>query len=95
MGDEMDDMELKRGFRNAWVLTLVAAVFLVVFLLFTVKMNTPDPAVTWKMGGTPFVPASAMSADGYHKPVPPVAAPMGDPSTAVLRQQGKPVPEKK
>lgn len=66
----MDDTELKKGFLNAWVLTAIAAVFVVVFLLFTVKMNTPAAPVTWKMGGTPFVPASAMSADGYHKPVP-------------------------
>ena len=65
----MDDNELKKGFRNAWILAVIAAVFVVVFFLFTVKMNTPAVEVTWKMGGTPFVPASAMSADGYYKPV--------------------------
>ena len=64
------DAQLKRGFRNAWVLAAIAAVFVVVFLLFTVKMNTPATPVTWKMGGTPFVPASAMSADGYYRPAP-------------------------
>ena len=66
----MDDSELKRGFRNAWVLTLVAAIFVAAFALFVWKMNTPAEPVTWRMGGTPFVPSSSIAADGYDKPVP-------------------------
>jgi len=67
----MDDGELKRGLRNAWILTLVAVVFVVVFFVFTLRANRPATPESWEMGGTPFVPASHPAAEGYYRPVPP------------------------
>ena len=65
----MDDRELRRAFRNAWILTIVAAVFIVLFALFTFRTNQVEAPERWDMGGTAFVPASAPSAQGYHLPV--------------------------
>ena len=65
----MDDTKLRRGVRNAWLLTLAAVIFVVGFFLFTVKMNTPAKPEAWDMGGTPFVPASHPAAEGYYEPL--------------------------
>jgi uncharacterized membrane protein len=61
----MDDKMLRRGFRNAWILTGISLVFILVFFLFTVKTNTPDRPVHFDMGGTPFVPARGVHSEGY------------------------------
>ena len=65
------DESLARGFRNAWILTGVAAVFVVLFLAFAIRFNRPAQPERWDMGGTPFVPASSLHADGYRSPPPP------------------------
>jgi len=65
----MDDRELETGYRNAWILTAIAAVFAAAFFAFVVRTNSPGTAPTWDMGGTPFVPASSTTADGYYKEV--------------------------
>lgn len=67
----MDDKEMRTGLRNAWILGGASAVFVVAFFLFTVRMNTPAKPAGWDMGGTAFVPASDIAADGYYRPVKP------------------------
>jgi len=62
---DMDDRALRRSYRNAWILTLVAAIFVVAFFVFTLRRNTPPRPETWDMGGAAFVPASSPEADGY------------------------------
>jgi hypothetical protein len=74
----MDEKILKTGFRNAWILTVVAAIFIIGFFAFTLKMNTPPHQVKWNMGGTAFVPASAPAATGYY--VPPAKKAAGAPA---------------
>jgi hypothetical protein len=65
----MDDKELKRGYRNAWILTLLGAVYIVLFCALAAATSLPEPEVLWNMGGTGFVPASSTEAEGYYLPV--------------------------
>jgi hypothetical protein len=65
----MTDRELKLGYRNAWVLTLLGAIYIVLFLAFATATNLPGAEVQWNMGGTDFVPASSAEAEGYYLPV--------------------------
>jgi hypothetical protein len=62
----MERAQLKRAYRNAWILLLIVALFTVLFFLFTVDANRDHPDVTWDMGGVPFVPASSVYANGYY-----------------------------
>lgn len=64
----MDETRLKRGYRNAWILVALSALFVVAFFYLTWRANTPARPEAWDMGGTPFVPASHAAAEGY--PVP-------------------------
>jgi hypothetical protein len=63
---EIDRSQLKRAFRNGWILLVIAALFTVLFFLFTLDANEDHPAVEWDMGGVPFVPASSVYANGYY-----------------------------
>jgi hypothetical protein len=61
-----DDRALRRGYRNGWILVVLAIGYIVGALLFAWRMSHPAPPPKWDMGGTPFVPASAHQADGYY-----------------------------
>ena len=65
----MDNAALKKAFRNAWILVVLAAVFIVVVVLFVYRTNANPPEPEWNMGGVPFVPASSNHAEGYYSPV--------------------------
>ena len=72
----MDDAVITKGYRNAWRLVLVAALFVVGFALFTLRANTPAKTPAWDMGGARFVPASSLHGDGYYvAPAAPGVAP--------------------
>ncbi|RJO64533.1 MAG: hypothetical protein C4523_18125 [Myxococcales bacterium] len=71
----MENGVLKRAYRNSYLLTALALLFVVAFWLFTRLANTPPTPVVWDMGGTPFVPASSVQAEGYHQPTAPGKAP--------------------
>ena len=63
---EPSDRELRKGYRNAWILTALGIVYIVVFLLLALWTNRPEAPPAWDMDGTPFVPASAVEAEGYY-----------------------------
>ena len=66
----MGDGELKRGYRNAWILTLLGAVYIVLFFMLATATSPPgQDQVDWNMGGRDFVPASSNEAEGYYLPV--------------------------
>lgn len=66
----MDDKQLKRGYRNAWFLTLLGVVYIVIFYALATSTSPPgEDNVEWNMGGTDFVPASSAEAEGYYLPV--------------------------
>ena len=65
----MEEREIERGYRNAWILTLLGAVYVVLFYLLATTTNLPGHPVEWDMGGEAFVPASSHRADGYYQPV--------------------------
>lgn len=67
---EMRDAELGRGYRKAWFLVLLGVIYIVLFFVFATNTSPPGhDVVEWDMGGTSFVPASSMAADGYYLPV--------------------------
>lgn len=61
----MDDRTLKNGFRLGWILTLLAALFILGFGAFTYHLNRDLPNDTFDMGAKPFVPASSPYAVDY------------------------------
>jgi bacteriorhodopsin len=63
------EASLKKAYRNAWILVVLAAIFVVVVVLFVFRTNKNPPQRTWNMGGVPFVPASSSYAEGYYSPV--------------------------
>jgi hypothetical protein len=63
----MDEKTIRRGYRNAWILTGISLAFVLGFFLFTLKTNWPDRPVHFDMGGTPFVPARGVHSEGYAK----------------------------
>jgi hypothetical protein len=65
----MEERVLKRAYRNAWILTLLGAVYVVLFFLLATATNRPGTPVEWDMGGEALVPASSHYADGYYLPV--------------------------
>jgi hypothetical protein len=65
----MHEASLKKAFRNAWILVVLAAVFVLVVALFVFRTNENPPQRSWRMGGVPFVPASSSYAEGYYSPV--------------------------
>jgi hypothetical protein len=65
---EMDRAQLKKAYRNAWILLLIVTAFVAVFFWFTVRANEDHPPVEWDMGGVEFVPAGSAYANGYHAP---------------------------
>jgi hypothetical protein len=66
----MNDKEIKRGYRNAWFLTLLGVVYIVLFYALATSTSPPGAdRVEWNMGGTGFIPASTPEAEGYYLPV--------------------------
>jgi hypothetical protein len=65
----MEEKALKRGYRNAWILTLLGAAYVVLFFLLATATNLPGHPVEWNMDGEAFVPASSHHAEGYYQPV--------------------------
>ena len=61
----MSHEDLKSGYRRAWILVLVGTLYVVGFLALALRTNLPARPAGWDMGGTPFVPASSIEADGY------------------------------
>jgi hypothetical protein len=64
----MDRAQLKKAYRNAWILLVLIAAFLLAFFWFTLRANEDHPPVEWDMGGVEFVPASSTYANGYYAP---------------------------
>lgn len=64
----MNTNVLKKGYRNAWIITLGSLIFIVAATVFVMRMHLPEPEVTWDMGGKPFVPSSSQYGEGYHEP---------------------------
>lgn len=64
----MDREQLKKAYRNAWILLLIVTAFVLVFFWLTLRTNEDHPPVEWDMGGVDFVPASSTYANGYHAP---------------------------
>ncbi len=62
--------ELKKAFRNGWILVVLAAMFIIGFFLFTLTVAKDAPKEAWEMGGVPFVPASSTYANDYYVPPP-------------------------
>ena len=66
----MQERELKRGVRRAWLLVLLGVVYIVVSFAFVTSTSPPgEDRVEWDMGGVEFVPASSAAAEGYYLPV--------------------------
>ena len=63
---EPSEKELRRGYRNAWILTGLGILYIVAYLALAFWTNQPEKAPTWDMDGTPFVPASSVEAEGYY-----------------------------
>ena len=55
----MADADLKRAFRNGYILLCVAFVFVVIFFLFVLRFSLNAPKPGCEMGGQKFVPASS------------------------------------
>lgn len=68
-GCSMDHPNLRKSFRNAWMLIILSLVFIVSFFLFTLRLNEPGREARWDMGGESFVPASSVYGEGYYLPV--------------------------
>jgi len=68
MSDEMDRAQLKKAYRNAWILLLILSAFVLAFCWFTFRVSEDHPPVGWDMGGVRFVPASSKYANGYYAP---------------------------
>jgi hypothetical protein len=64
----MDDADLRRAFRNGWLLTAVSLAFVAGFAYLVFETNRPGTPTEWDMGGEPFLPASAPEAEGYYLP---------------------------
>lgn len=73
----MDDKTMRKGYRNAWILTGISLVFILVFFLFTLRTNSPDRPVHFDMGGTPFVPARGVHSEGYAETYVPASQAVG------------------
>lgn len=67
----MDDAKLERALRRGWLLALIGILWILVHFLLAFHTSRPAPPVDWNMGGTPFVPASSIEADGYPVTPPP------------------------
>ena len=65
----MQQKELKKAFRNAWILWALAVAFIVALSLFVRKTNQNPPPQEWDMGGKSFVPASSTYGNGYYNKV--------------------------
>ena len=66
----MSDEDLKKAFRNGWILVTVAAAFIVTFFAFVLFVSYDAPKSEWDMGNVDFVPAASDYGEGYY--VPPV-----------------------
>ena len=73
----MNDAELKKAFRNGYLLLGGAFVFIILFFLWVLHFSLDAPKETWEMGGEAFVPASSNTANGYY--VPPIEVEKGAP----------------
>jgi hypothetical protein len=66
--------EMKRGYRNGWILTVLLLIFVLGFFALTFRLMSPDKPIKWDMDGRSFVPASSEYGDGYYQPPPPSPA---------------------
>ena len=66
----MSDEDLKKAYRNGWIMVTLVAVFIVSFFAFVLFSAYGAPKSEWDMGGVKFVPASSDYGEGYY--VPPV-----------------------
>jgi len=65
----MDQQTLKRAYRNAWIVLLIAILISVAFFWLALRTNEPPVEPEFEMGNVPFVPASSTYAEGYYLPV--------------------------
>lgn len=61
----MDDATVERAWRRGWLLAILGALWLLGLFLLAFHTNRPAPPARWDMGGTAFVPASSIQADGW------------------------------
>jgi hypothetical protein len=91
----MDENKIQRGYRNAWILTVLSLAFIVGFAIFTVKTNRSPSPVQFDMGGTPFIPARGVFSEGYAKTYVPAGQPVGAASSQPARPVPTPEPKEK
>lgn len=65
----MDEKELKRGYRNAWILTLLLILLVAGWTWFTMVTNADEVPPHWAQGGRDFVPGESAYGMGYQTPV--------------------------
>ena len=61
----VDDIKMKQGFRNGWILVGLAVVFVIGFWCLAFMLNRTTSAPGWDLDDRPIVPASSIDADGY------------------------------
>ncbi len=64
----MDEKQLKRGYRNGWILTLLLILLVAFWTWFTMVTNADEVEPAWVMGDRPFVPGESAYGMGYHTP---------------------------
>lgn len=66
----MDDKQLKRGYRNGWILTLLLILLVAGWTWFTMVTNEDEVEPHWAQGNRDFVPGESAYGMGYHTPTP-------------------------
>jgi hypothetical protein len=64
----MDERELRRGFRNGWILTLLLLLLVALWTAFTMWANWDEVEPRWAQGNQAFVPGESRHAMGYDVP---------------------------
>lgn len=64
----MDEKELKKGYRNAWILTLLLILLVAGWTWFSLLTNSDEVAPHWVQGGRAFVPGESAYGLGYKTP---------------------------
>jgi hypothetical protein len=64
----MDEQTLRKGYRNAWILTLALILLVAVWTWFTIATNSTEVPPGWSQGGRPFVPGESAYGLGYSTP---------------------------
>jgi hypothetical protein len=66
----MEERELKRGFRNGWILVLLLLALIAAWTAFTIWTNRDEVPPHFVPGGRDFVPGESPYGMGYRTPDP-------------------------